>query len=216
MCASCSVLEYHRPRVATGHDRLQEQPSGGLSSGGAIVAHTANRSLCTGILKRRLVRVNRRRRGNDDHVGCVPVKSRNGHNTLQLRMPAEGPFGAERPTRAHKKRVAAPLTANLYSCPAFGRHSRPEPRSSHDGQLDSWQRGGVHGSDRPSVATASLVPNLANTSSRLARRWEAIDNGTRPQLWIAMWTTVRWSVAIVAIATDEKEGPRRWTPLWTT
>lgn len=157
MCASCSVLEYHHPRVATGHDRLREQPSGGLSSGGAIVAHTANRSLCTGNLGPRLVGVNRQRRCNDDHVVCVPVKSRNGHNTLQPRMPSKGPFAAEGPTRTHKKRVAAPLTANLYSCPAFGRHTRPELRSSHDGQLDSWQRGGVHGSDRPSVATASLV-----------------------------------------------------------
>lgn len=153
------VLEFHHPRRATRHEPLRSTSiQWRRSSGGALVAHTANGRRA----QERWVPPGKLwvggSRCNDDHVVGVPVKCRNGPNPPQPRTLGRPGRPPHRPPRTTRKRVAGALTANLYSGPAFGRHARPEPCSSlFGGTAGQYQRGGVRGLARPSGATASLV-----------------------------------------------------------
>lgn len=195
------VLEFRRSAEC---DRSWAAAVATMRSGGEAAAAPAWRTQRTVIVHRQLgvppARwADQRSRCNDDRVVCVAVKCRNGPNPPQPRSP--------RRTRRGPPHDHLEPQETCCGCPEREPILRPRVRSAHQTRTIARLRTGPpdtatrRGSQVRHVGPASPLPwctTLANDrSSRRARRWEAIDNGTRPQLWIAMWTTARWSVAIM-------------------
>lgn len=213
------VLEFRRSAEC---DRSWAAAVATIRSGGEAAAAPAWRTQRTVIVHRQLgvppARwADQRSRCNDDRVGCVAVKCRNGPNPPQPRSPRHTRRGPRVTTLNPKKRVAGARSANLYSGPAFGRHTRPGPSLVSGRARRTQQRGGVRSPARRSGVTASLVHNprerqivKARTPVGGHRQWHAstavdsyVDN--RPMVGSDR-----------VIAADEKEGPCRWIPSWAT
>lgn len=139
------VLEFRRSAEC---DRSWAAAVATMRSGGEAAAAPAWRTQRTVIVHRQLgvppARwADQRSRCNDDRVVCVAVKCRNGPNPPQPRSPRRTRRGPRMTTSNPKKRVAGARSANLYSGPAFGRHTRPGPSLVSGRARRTQQRGGV-------------------------------------------------------------------------